>query len=171
MRKLVIVLLSFLPIFVKANDYIKVDCPTYDVGTEIICNISGHTEYGIKAVEYKYRIPPEISINEFIKDDIWEGDKVDNTLYLYTNKEVIGDYQIGKFKIKINEEIDRINLIDEKLIYTDDSFEDHDMLSVKSVENKEEEKNKKSYYVIIIIGIMILLITILIILYKRRMKI
>lgn len=171
MKKLVIILLSFLPIYVKASNYIKVECPTYDVGKEVICDVSGHTDYIIKAVEYRYSVPPEISIKDFTKDDIWEGDRVDNTLYLYTNKDINDDYKIGKFKIKITEEIDRINLIDEKLVYTDYNFEDHDMLSVKSVENKEEEKNKKSYYVIIIIGIMILLITILIILYKRRMKI
>ena len=171
MKKLVIILLSFLPIYVKASNYIKIECPTYEVGKEVICDVSGHSDFVIKAVEYKYNVPPEISIKDFIKDDIWEGKRVDNTLYLYTNKDIKDEYKIGKFIIKINDEIDNINLTDEKLVYTDGDFEDHDMLSVKSVENKEEEKNKKSYYVIIIIGIMILLITILIILYKRRMKI
>ena len=167
MKKLVIILLSFFPIIGLAkNDYITLSCPTYDVGYTIECKLYTNTNYYINGVDYEFKLPKEVDVIEFNKDDIWQGELIDNKLYLYTDENQIGNVYLGKFKIYIKESISNIDIESVSLMYSDENFQDK-KIDVNPVQIVDVKKNNNIYYVIIIIGI-VLIIGLLIFILRRR---
>ena len=168
MKKLIVILLSFFPLIGLAkSDYINIECPTYDVGDTIECKIYTNVNYAIRAIDYEFKLPEQLQLIEFNKDNIWQGELVDNRLYLYTNENQIGKVLLGNIKIKVISDINNIDIQSVNLTYTDEHYNDK-KVDVNSIQILEVKKNDSVYYVIIIIGIILIVIIVLILIVRRR---
>ena len=157
---MILCLTLFLPGSVYADDLgVSVKCPS-DIksGEEFTCDLIGYSRYKVSSIEYYYSIPDNVEKLGFTINDIWNGSDEDNKLYLYTDTNQINIFKIGTFSLKANEDLEKINISTDYLVFGDSDFNEHVLVDNVNKEDSSNVKKKnmiKYGIIVLIIGILV----------------
>ncbi len=182
MKYIIVVFLSLflLPLNIKASELeIKYHCPNQiKANEEFTCEIIGDTTLKVSGLEYQFKLPEYISLVRFEKDKTWEGDEESNLIILYGLEDKTGNFPIGKMFLKATKDITSFDVKTEYLVFSDNNYVDHIVVSKDKSDNvnevKREDKKKsdripriQTYAIIIVLVLIVLSLSIYL---KRRKK-
>lgn len=141
---LLITLFIIFPTSTSAIDNgVKIECPSnIQKGEEFFCDITGHSDYEVSALEYEFVLPNYVEKKGFKVSEIWQGDEEDNLVLLYTDENKKNDFAIATIYLKANSDIKQVNIDTKWLLFGDGDFNDHILIDKKNDVNELQEKSK-----------------------------
>ena len=81
----------------------QVNCPqTALPGDNITCNVIANSSNSISGIEAKIQVSSNLDFIEFIGNESWEDASEAGIIYLYTENNKTGTFQVGTIKAKVN---------------------------------------------------------------------
>ncbi len=129
---------------------------------EFTCTVKGYSSYEICALEYQFTLPPYLQKLDFQIDPIWQGGEYENKVVLYTEKNKVGDFDIGEITLKSSKKFNENDMKTTWLLFGDKDLQDHVIIDKRDENVNDLKSDKKNPYFYLICG-MILIIGIFII--------
>lgn len=164
--RIVIISLILFPLSAYAEEasvYLK--CPEVIIkDQEFTCEVRAKSPYEVSGIDYRFRLKDNLEKVDFIVDPIWVGNEEDDIVLVYTDKNKINDFPIGKIVLKAKEDLTKVEVFTTKLLFSDASFNEHILVSevVNKVESKQENEvdEQHNYFdyviILVIIGVLVL---------------
>lgn len=164
--RIVIISLILFPLSAYAEEasvYLK--CPeTIIKGEEFTCEVRAKSPYEVSGIDYRFRLKDNLEKVDFIVDPIWVGNEEDDIVLVYTDKNKINDFPIGKIVLKAEEDLNKVEVFTTKLLFSDASFNEHILVDevVNKMESKKENEvdEQHNYFdyviILVIIGVLVL---------------
>lgn len=125
---LVIALILFIPISVKAENRLILDCPKkVNSNSNVTCTLSGYSDSNVSSLSTKLNLSNNLEFVSFTTNSIWQGGMNNGKIDVYTDNNKINQFTIGTVNIKVNESADSSkdeSLLTSGSVFYDDNFDD-----------------------------------------------
>ena len=172
---LIIIIILVFPSFVYALDNtVTVECDTTNKKNDIVkCLIKGKTSSELSALEYSFILDEYSTVDKFEKDSSFEGNYVNDVIYLYRGENIKGEFNVGTLYLKVSKKNHTPKVKHKKIIFYDGNYKKNILVDNKEdVNTKENNTHIKSNTSnkILICGIIILIVGICVVVIFLRHK-
>lgn len=144
-KLLILLILLFVPIFVKA-DSIKLNCPSQvNANSEFSCEVTGNTSDGVTDLSFKFNLSDSLTFVTFVRGSSWNGEGDLHMVALYGSSALKGTFKIGTLKLRSSNTNGNISLND-IFFYNDEKSINVDPTSagIKVINNNAAKSNNNS---------------------------